>query len=164
MLEYNVSKSDRLLGVLRMKMYAELERKQCAVCKQTKTVDLFYKDKRRRLGVARECKVCKKAEERRSRIENPERWSAKRHRSLLSEKFGITADDYNKMFQSQDGKCWICQKHQSVLKKRLFVDHDHSTGKIRCLLCQRCNFAIGLLDESKETFLRALSYLEKFKN
>lgn len=145
-------------------MYAELERKKCVICKETKMVSLFFKDKRRHLGVARECKDCKKEETRRSRIENPERWKAKRHRALLAEKFGITSQTYNQMFQEQDGRCWICQKHQSELKKRLFVDHDHTSGMIRCLLCQKCNFAIGLLDESEFTFKRALAYLKKFKN
>jgi hypothetical protein len=146
-----------------MKMYAELKLKQCVVCKETKTENLFYKDKRRSMGLARECKVCKKKEEHLSRKNDPERWYKKRHRSLLSEKYGITIHDYNRMFDKQNGCCLICQRHQTILKKRLFVDHDHQSNEIRGLLCQRCNFAIGLLDESMEIFMRALDYINKFK-
>lgn len=145
-------------------MYADLERnKQCAVCKELKTLDLFYKDKRRSLGVARECKECKKKETAKSRIENPERWKKKRHRNLLKEKFGIEPEVYKEIFETQKGMCAICKSHQHLLNKRLFVDHCHRTNMVRGLLCQKCNFMIGLASESEFIFKAAISYLKKFK-
>ena len=53
--------------------------------------------------------------------------------------YGITPDDYNQLFQQQNGCCAICGKHQSKLKRRLDVDHDHKSGKVRGLLCNPCN-------------------------
>lgn len=145
-------------------MYAELERKFCRICKTDKSVDDFYNDRRRPDGLAYMCKACKKKEVADSRINNPERWKKKRHRALLAEKFGISANEYYQMFKVQRGRCAICRKHQSKFKKRLFVDHCHSSKIIRGLLCQRCNFAIGLFDESEKIFKSAISYLKKFKN
>lgn len=145
-------------------MYAELERtKKCAVCKLDKSQGLFFKDKRRSQGLARECKECKKKEVARSRIENPGRWKAKRHRNMIKEKFGIEIDVYNKLFESQNGSCDICKTHQSLLNKRLFVDHCHRTNMVRGLLCQKCNFMLGQASDSESIFKAAISYLRKFK-
>ncbi len=147
-------------------MYAELKRtknKFCKVCKRYKQWADYYKDCRRPDGHAYECKSCKKKEEAKSRINNPERWKRKRHRNLLAEKFGITIHDYDDILIKQKNSCAICGKHQSVLKKRLFVDHCHKTSKVRGLLCQKCNFAIGLLEESELILKKAISYLKKFK-
>jgi hypothetical protein len=58
--------------------------------------------------------------------ENPD----KRKNTMLKYEYGITLDDYNKMFNAQEGKCAICQKHQNELKKTLCVDHDHKTGQL----------------------------------
>lgn len=60
--------------------------------------------------------------------------------------YGITIDDYNKIFNMQNGRCAICKKHQSNLERPLFVDHNHTTGKIRGLLCPNCNRLIGWIE------------------
>lgn len=145
-------------------MYSELKRKICNECKIEKSVSLFYKDKRRKDGLAYQCKDCKKMEVAKSRITNPERWKAKRHRNMLKEKFGLQKKDYDLMYEKQKGKCAICEIHQSNLEKKLFVDHCHSSNKIRGLLCQKCNFMIGQASDSVDILLKAISYLEKFKN
>lgn len=67
--------------------------------------------------------------------------------------------DYLKIKEIQDSKCFIC----SLSEKLLYADHNHTTGKIRGLLCRECNFSLGLLQESKERLQKAISYLEKFK-
>lgn len=79
----------------------------------------------------------------------------------LKSNYGITINDYNKMFDEQNGCCAICGKHQSEFSKALHVDHDHITGKIRGLLCQKCNHGIGLFNDSVELLRIAASYLEK---
>lgn len=81
----------------------------------------------------------------------------------LQRDFGISEDDYLDMLESQNGVCAICllperTKRQGTLK-RLCVDHDHSTGEVRGLLCQRCNLAIGYLEDSPERLQRAVEYL-----
>lgn len=81
-------------------------------------------------------------------------------RHLMSH-YGITTDEYNDMFRKQLGRCAICGAHQSECKRALSVDHDHETGKVRGLLCQKCNTAIGLLGDNAELTRRATLYLEK---
>lgn len=79
--------------------------------------------------------------------------------SYLLYKYNITETEYNKMFKEQEGCCSICNTHQTRFKKRLAVDHCHVTNKIRGLLCQKCNQAIGLLDDSVDNLKSAIMYL-----
>jgi hypothetical protein len=67
---------------------------------------------------------------------------------------------YKNLFDSQQGCCPICKKHQTEFNKKFAVDHCHETGKIRGLLCDACNKAIGLLNDDHETALSAHSYLK----
>jgi endogenous inhibitor of DNA gyrase (YacG/DUF329 family) len=89
------------------------------------------------------------------RKEHPDRARAKQ----LRDNYGITIEQYNQMFDAQDGKCAICGRHQSEFKRHLSVDHDHTTGKIRKLLCTACNSAVGLLRENVEIAQNLISYL-----
>jgi hypothetical protein len=73
--------------------------------------------------------------------------------------YGITLGEYNRLFLSQNGCCAICNIHQSLLKKRLFVDHDHTTKEIRGLLCSKCNFLIGQANDSPTLLTNAIKYL-----
>ena len=74
-------------------------------------------------------------------------------------KYGITLDDYNRMFEEQEGKCVICGTHQAVLDKPLHVDHCHETNKVRGLLCHNCNWMIGLSFDNPDTLKKAANYL-----
>lgn len=76
--------------------------------------------------------------------------------------FGISADEYMKMFSKQDGKCAICGTPNGVYKKSLAVDHCHKTQKIRGLLCLKCNHALGQMGDSIDLLRRAISYLEEY--
>ena len=78
--------------------------------------------------------------------------------------YNITLEEYNKLFEKQNGNCAICGKHQSYLKKGLSVDHDHVTGKIRGLLCNNCNAGIGLLKDDIKLLTIAINYLNGTKN
>ncbi len=78
----------------------------------------------------------------------------------LKKLFGITLPDYEQMLSEQGGLCAICGKTQrGTRNKRLCVDHCHETGRVRGLLCDHCNRAIGLLGDSAETAARAAAYL-----
>ena len=79
-------------------------------------------------------------------------------------KYGITSEGYNKLFELQEGRCLICKKHQSELTKILYVDHDHTTNKIRGLLCIKCNSVIGLANDDTKILENAISYLNNYKN
>jgi len=78
-------------------------------------------------------------------------------------RFGITKDEYDKMFELQDGKCAICFAPESLSLngkvKRLAIDHCHKTNLFRGLLCQRCNLAIGQFGDNWVLLDNALEYL-----
>ena len=80
---------------------------------------------------------------------------------MLKYEYGITLDDYNKMFNEQEGKCAICQRHQNELKKILYVDHDHKTGEVRGLLCKNCNVALGFYEKYDTQIFE--KYLKKYR-
>ena len=75
--------------------------------------------------------------------------------------YGITLEDYNQMFASQSGRCAICNIHEQESGKILCVDHDHNTGKVRGLLCSKCNAGIGLLGDDPDNLINAANYLRE---
>lgn len=70
----------------------------------------------------------------------------------IKERYGLSIEDYNVLFEKQHGCCAICGTHQSELSKRLSIDHDHKTDEIRGLLCQRCNGALGFYEGWMQKF------------
>lgn len=78
----------------------------------------------------------------------------------LNKLYNIDLEDYNRMFTEQEGCCGICKRHQSEFKTALCVDHCHTTGKVRELLCDNCNTAIGKLG-SIEALEEAINYFKK---
>jgi hypothetical protein len=85
----------------------------------------------------------------------------KNRNNHLKNKYGITQDDYNQMFENQKGCCSICGKHQSEVSRALSVDHNHKNGEIRGLLCHTCNSAIGKFYDDITLLENAISYLKK---
>lgn len=86
----------------------------------------------------------------------------------LRKTYGITLDQYNKMFKDQNGLCAICGKPETAktrygFDKPLSVDHDHETGKIRKLLCNKCNGGLGAFDDSIEYMENAINYIKQFQ-
>ena len=75
---------------------------------------------------------------------------------LLKSQYGLTEAQFQKMSQSQCHLCWICD----AKPKRLHVDHCHATGKIRGLLCGKCNSALGLFGDNPNLLRRAICYLK----
>lgn len=75
--------------------------------------------------------------------------------------YNLTLEEYNKMLEEQKGVCYICG---GVNKngKNLFVDHNHSNGHIRRLLCMKCNIVLGIFEENIQLIENAISYLEKY--
>jgi hypothetical protein len=79
---------------------------------------------------------------------------------VLNNKFGITVEEYDKLYLQQKGRCGICEKHQSEFKRRFAVDHNHDTGQVRGLLCGNCNTGIGNLRDSIKLLKKAIKYLK----
>lgn len=76
-------------------------------------------------------------------------------------KFGITLEDYDQMFADQNGCCDICGVHQSEVKTRFAVDHNHKTGEVRGLLCGCCNKGLGQFKDNTEYLAKAITYLKE---
>ena len=81
----------------------------------------------------------------------------------LKKNYNITPEEYDNMFESQNGKCKICGIHQDVLSKKLVIDHDHNTSIIRGLLCDKCNRGLGHFNDNIDVLKIALNYLENSK-
>lgn len=76
--------------------------------------------------------------------------------------YGITPEEYQEMLERQGGVCAVCGGLSN--RKRLFIDHDHKTGRVRGLLCHKCNSGLGLLRDSLEIVYKLASYLKGNKN
>ena len=88
---------------------------------------------------------------------------AKRDRQLRR-KYGITAADYDLMADAQGGRCAICLGHPTPNSQggaTLHVDHCHATGRVRGLLCGRCNKGLGLFQDDPDLLVRAAWYLRQ---
>lgn len=116
----------------------------CAICGPVK-----LKPKNTPRGVRFRCMISYKKNNETSRRKGS------RARNLRI-KYGITTDEYERMYEHQTGRCAICKVEESVL----YIDHDHSTGVVRGLLCRACNLAIGLLHDNQTLVLAAARYLK----
>ncbi len=92
------------------------------------------------------------------------RYNPKKERAYwLNKKFGITLEHYDGMRKDQNYKCYICQRSEDELDRCLAVDHCHTSGKVRGLLCGNCNRYLGQIADNIEAAKNLLSYLEKYK-
>lgn len=125
---------------------------KCSKCKENKSIDRFAKDPTRKGGYDLRCKDCRK-----TWYANYYKGSTKEKGRHLKRKYGITYPQYLEMFQNQKGACLICNKDNDG--KALNVDHNHFTGKVRGLLCNNCNVALGLMMDSPEIIIKAYEYV-----
>lgn len=83
-------------------------------------------------------------------------------RAMNLKKYNLTPDGYDAILSAQNGVCAACGQpecgHNQFGLLRLAVDHDHATGRVRGLLCMRCNRALGLLGDSVERIASLLTY------
>jgi hypothetical protein len=91
---------------------------------------------------------------------NPEKVRAKWRQHWQKKHYGISPADYDRMLLQQGGVCAIC-KGLTTDGRRLFVDHNHESKRVRGLLCNQCNTALGMLRERVDLFLAAIAYLKK---
>lgn len=78
--------------------------------------------------------------------------------------YGLEPHEYEELLEAQGGGCAICHTRVPGARKKFFsVDHDHSTGVNRGLLCERCNMALGLFQDSSPILEQASAYLKKYR-
>ena len=88
----------------------------------------------------------------------------KAYEGKLKKQFGMTLEAYDQMLAAQNGVCAICRKPETAKDgyggvKRLSVDHNHETGKVRGLLCGRCNTGLGFFKDNPDVLAEATAYL-----
>ncbi len=100
--------------------------------------------------------------QRRYRKEHPEMSrDYSRQRNWQSRGLDMTTEGFDALFEAQNGLCAICKRESNGVG-RLHVDHDHTTMRIRGLLCYSCNKALGLFQDDVTVVEEALRYLERF--
>lgn len=152
--------------------------KKCSKCKEIKSLDNFCKNKRSSDNTHWYCKNCQKEQRNKNRLvyneyqrlyrmQNREkileREKLNRKLSLdkvknnkLMSRYKISLKEYNDMLLKQENKCKICNKI-----KELVVDHCHKTGKVRGLLCFKCNQGLGFLKDDAVLMDRAIKYIKE---
>ena len=122
-----------------------VETKVCPKCKiaYPATPDFFYVEAKKYLQYI--CKTCKQ--------------TAVNNLRLL-QRYGIDEDGYRALLEAQNGKCAICGATECSNGRKLHIDHDHDTGKIRGLLCNKCNPALGLFNDDIDLMTKAVEYLK----
>lgn len=151
--------------------------KICSTCKIEQDLSSFNKDMSRKDKLHSICKSChsKRNKARRLdptfrekylaqgklfRLNYPDKYKASVRNSVLFAKYGIRQSDYEAMLAKQNGACAICCSTESRGYGRFHVDHCHTTGKIRGLLCQGCNTSLGKFKDNIQHLRAAILYLE----
>ena len=151
------------------KKIKKIFRKRCYRCKKTKLLKEFSPDEAVKDGFSPSCRKCQSVYDKKKYLKNKKNpiWRENvrkaSHAAKIKHYFNLTIAKYDEMVELQDGVCAICGKIE-LSGRRLSVDHDHSTGTIRQLLCRRCNMGIGQFSEDTQLLKQAIKYLEKHKH
>ena len=96
-------------------------------------------------------------------LSHKKKWSKNhpeaRWQRSIKQKYGINREQYIAIFNSQNGKCYICRREPK--KRRLNVDHCHKTNVIRGLLCFRCNYGLSWFSDDIAFLKRAIEHLQR---
>lgn len=99
-------------------------------------------------------------------MSTPSRTRQYRRQDAIKRKYGLSWEEYILLYEKCNGLCEICEKPLSLLldeeKQTAFVDHCHTTGKVRGLLCLKCNMGLGAFNDSRLHLGKALDYLDKY--
>lgn len=164
-----------------------MKKKKCSKCGKTKSVKEFYKRKYKgknkvSVYICSWCKQCKakwqkeyfqkikpqiqkrrrvfySKNKKKIAVANAKRDEKKGWEYRIKSRYGVTAKQYYIMLDNQNGGCWICGN--IAKKRRLHIDHCHKSGKIRGLLCMRCNRGLSWFSDKPERLHKAADYLEQ---
>lgn len=148
-----------------------MESKICIKCNIEKPYSEFHKRKISKDGYRNDCKLCKIEYDKNYWEKNKEKRHKQDRRARLKREYGISIEEYNKMYKEQNNKCGICGNKETQKQNgkiiHLAIDHDHDTDEIRGLLCSRCNSLLGFVDDDITILQKSIKYLEdnkKMKN
>jgi hypothetical protein len=146
--------------------------KTCPRCKIEKALNEFHKSRTSYHGITVYCKQCsfekhrafiQKPGQKKRAAERSREWRAKnpeRQRDHeLKSAYGLPHGTYERMLEAQDSSCAICKTKEPGGRGCFHLDHCHSTGTVRGLLCHHCNIGIGHLGHDPERLQSAIRYL-----
>lgn len=114
--------------------------KACTICGEVKPLGDFYIDKRNATGRMSSCRAC---------------FNKRDAEAKVLRKYGLTAKQRGALADAQEHRCAICREDRVLV-----VDHCHRSGKVRALLCDRCNRLLGVADDQIELLEAAIRFLE----
>jgi hypothetical protein len=136
--------------------------KPCSKCGLRKSLDQFNKKSDAKDGHRNECRVCQKQDANLRYLRDPKRHKEKtrlNQRAYTAKKFGLLPQDLALMYEEQDYQCAICGVTEEEHGKYFAIDHCHSTGKVRGLLCMSCNTGLGNFRDRSDLLMLAIQYL-----
>ncbi len=163
--------NDSSQSIIPLPLKEEAGFKVCTKCKEEKSLIRFPKRYGKSKGISSWCRECMKNNTRvwyRNNVDrakaastkwfsdNPEKAKLIRKKAFLKHRYGITPEQVEKMQQSQEGLCACCKIRPAKL-----IDHNHTTGKVRDLLCSQCNTVVGFLEINIGISNLALEYIKK---
>ncbi|OAI48518.1 hypothetical protein AYO45_04770 [Gammaproteobacteria bacterium SCGC AG-212-F23] len=154
---------------------------KCSTCKENKCLRYFYKSQHN--FKSPRCKICMRISISSYYFKNKEKYKEinraynekfrdqvriRNHKSKLKNVYNMTLEQYSEILIAQNNVCGICKKPETMKHKKfdylklLSVDHCHKTRKVRGLLCDKCNKALGIFEDSVEILESAIKYLKKY--
>jgi hypothetical protein len=131
--------------------------KKCYKCQIEQDLNCFSKDKATKHGYSSRCKKCSKELYALWRKENHEAIKKKDRITHYVRSYNLTEEQVSALVENRNGVCKVCS-----LFLPLVVDHCHTTGKVRGLICSSCNSVLGYAKDNKKTLENAIKYLEDF--
>jgi hypothetical protein len=144
--------------------------KWCPACKVEKLLDSYSicRSGKRKGHPAGACKECRTVLHKTRKRADPTIYERIEWPCKLKKLYGITVEQYDTLLAEQKECCAVCgstssysRNYKNTARAKFSVDHCHATGKVRGLLCTKCNRALGLLNDSIESVLRMSEYLKK---
>jgi len=135
----------------------DVKEKACSRCKEIKPLSSFSKDKQHGSGHKSACKSCASKYFNSWRQKNLEQVRIKDRLISYKRKYNLSDEMAEQLVKDRTGVCKICGKI-----KPLVVDHCHSTGEVRGLICSACNSVLGYSKDNVNTLKQAIKYLKDF--
>jgi hypothetical protein len=126
----------------------------CNACGVNKPITAFHKNLRNKYGVGHKCKPCA--------LSYAATYRKEKYAKVYALKYKTTEAHMEQLLLNV--VCQICGNPESRKDRRLVIDHEHSTNKIRGVLCDNCNIGLGKFKDNMATLNKAIAYLERFKN
>lgn len=139
---------------------------KCGKCLESKEESAFSKKKKSKTGYSSKCKACHNdycrevwyIKNKDKQIKASNNWKKENKYKVLSYTYNTSENTIKELFHNFNNKCGICNKE--IIRGN--IDHCHISGKLRGILCKKCNLGLGLFFDNKEFLQKAIDYLNKY--